>query len=115
MEGLQEIPLDEAWSLHEAGRALFLDARDARAFEMGHLPGALHIPPERAEDHVLELRALAQAGLALIAYCDGVDCPLSSELARSLHERGVSPVRVLVNGWRRWQEAGRPVERGRAP
>ncbi len=115
LQGLEEASLDDAWSLHKAGRALFLDARDERSFEMGHLPGALHIPPDQGDAHVPELQALSQAGMALIAYCDGMDCPLSSELARGLQGRGLPAVKVLVNGWSLWQRAGYPVEKGKAP
>jgi len=115
LQGLEEVSLGEAWSLHHAGRALFLDARDSMAFESGHLPGAIHTPPDQGDAHVPELQALSQAGMALIAYCDGMDCPLSSELARVLQGRGVPAVKVLVNGWSLWQRAGYPVERGKAP
>jgi 3-mercaptopyruvate sulfurtransferase SseA len=45
-----------------------------------------------------------------MAYCDGVACSLSAELARAMEERGVPRVKVLVNGWSRWKEAGYPVE-----
>jgi len=111
LQGLREITVEEAWSLHKTGQALFLDARDPMTFHEGHLPGALNIPPEEAATYAEEVQALAEAGMQVIAYCDGVDCPLSPELAHVLQWHGVPSVRVLVNGWSRWREAGFPVDR----
>lgn len=112
LEGLREISLEEAWEVHQAGKALFLDARDPGSFAAGHLPGALNVPPPEADNFSREIFTLQGAGMVPIAYCDGVDCPLSAELARVLKELGVEGVRVLVNGWSRWREAGHLVEEG---
>ena len=110
LEGLEEISLDEASKAYQSGQALFLDARDPGSFSTGHLPGAVNVPPSEAEGDSEEIRVLVQAGMIPIAYCDGVDCPLSSELARGLRERGIEGVKVLVNGWSRWRDRGYPVE-----
>lgn len=112
LQGLEEIPLQEAWSLSQAGRALFVDARDPVSFYEGHIKGALNCPPAEAGRYLEEIRIPARAGLVIIAYCDGVDCPLSTELARSLQQAGVASARVLVDGWNRWRKAGFPTEKG---
>jgi len=111
-QGLEEIPLQEAWSLSQTGRALFVDARDPASFYEGHIKGALNCPPGGAARYLEEIRILALSGLVIIAYCDGVDCPLSPELARSLQQAGVPSVRVLMDGWGRWRKAGYPTEKG---
>jgi rhodanese-related sulfurtransferase len=110
LNGLEEIPLKEALSLYQKGRALFVDARDPLSFQQGHIAGALNVPPGEAERYLEEVSILSRSGLAVIVYCDGVDCPLSPELARTFKQRGVTVVQVLVDGWRRWLEAGYPVE-----
>ncbi len=110
LEDLVEVSLEDATALWREGRVLFLDARDRGSYGAGHLPGALNIPPEEAEGAAEEVKALAEAGLEPIAYCDGVDCPLSAELARRLQAQGVQMVKVLVNGWSRWRQAGLPTE-----
>lgn len=112
LSGLKEVSFVEARALYEAGTALFLDAREPVTFDQGHLPGALNVPPEEAETYAEQIRVLAHAGMSPIAYCDGVDCPLSAELARALQDRGVTLVRVLVNGWSLWREAGLNTEGG---
>ncbi len=110
LEGLEEISLDDAWKAYQSGQALFLDARDHGSFSREHLPGALNVPPSEVERFSGEIRVLVQAGMIPIAYCDGVDCPLSSELARGLREVGIEGVKVLVNGLSRWRDTGYPVE-----
>jgi len=87
-----------------------VDARDPLSFQQGHIAGALNVPPGEAERYLEEVSILSRSGLAVIVYCDGVDCPLSPELARTFKQRGVTVVQVLVDGWRRWLEAGYPVE-----
>lgn len=110
LKGLVEVSLEDATALWREGRVLFLDARDPGSYRAGHLPGAMNIPPGEAEGFAEEVKVLAEAGLEPIAYCDGVDCPLSPELARGLQAQGVPLVKVLVNGWSRWRQAGLPTE-----
>jgi 3-mercaptopyruvate sulfurtransferase SseA len=50
--------------------------------------------------------------MTLITYCDGESCDLSHELALFLKEMGFENVRVLVNGWSVWQQAGLPFQTG---
>jgi len=47
----------------------------------------------------------------LVTYCDGEDCALSHDLAMFLKDLGYGDVRVLVNGWTVWQDAGLPVQK----
>jgi len=111
-QGLEEIPLAEAWSLYRANKALLLDARDAVSFYQGHIKGAINIPPGEAQGYLNEVMARARSGQAIITYCDGVDCPLSAELARTLQGSSIAPVRVLLDGWGRWRKAGYPTAGG---
>ena len=48
----------------------------------------------------------------IITYCDGDTCNLSKDLALFLENLGFSKVRILVNGWTVWHDAGLPVETG---
>lgn len=110
LQELQTIPLARAWELFADGRALFLDARDPGSYMLGHLPGALNVPPEQADSFVEEIKAMVDSGMVPIAYCDGANCPLSPKLAEALQEMGVQGVKILVNGWSAWKTAGYPVE-----
>jgi rhodanese-related sulfurtransferase len=48
----------------------------------------------------------------IITYCDGEHCDLSVELALYLKKMAFENVRVLVNGWTVWKQAGLPTESG---
>jgi rhodanese-related sulfurtransferase len=45
----------------------------------------------------------------IITYCDGESCNLSKDLALFLENLGFTNVRILVNGWTVWHDAGFPV------
>ena len=47
----------------------------------------------------------------IITYCDGENCELSHNLAKFLLDMGFTNVRILVNGWSKWQNADLPVEK----
>lgn len=102
------VTLDRARELHQQG-ALFLDARSTDLFEQGHIAGARNLPWE-SFDKMFDPKTTPERDI--IAYCDGESCNLSLELAITLKAMGYSTVKVLVNGWTVWQEAGLPIENG---
>jgi rhodanese-related sulfurtransferase len=51
----------------------------------------------------------------IVTYCDGETCELSHNLALFLREAGFVNTRVLVDGWKLWQQSGGPVESGAQP
>lgn len=111
-EDVKKISLEEAWSLHQEGKVLFLDARDHPSFQEGHLPGALNVTLGEVAANLEKLQKHAKEGIELIAYCDAIGCPSAAELARCLRACGVTLVKVLPEGWLGWVEAGYPVEEG---
>ncbi|MFH1138645.1 MAG: rhodanese-like domain-containing protein [Pseudomonadota bacterium] len=104
------VTLEEARALHEAGKAVFIDARPEVWFEVGRIEGALNIPAEQVETLYSRVLAGLAKDVAIITYCDGETCELSHDLALALLEKGYTNVRVLVNGWTLWSEAALPVE-----
>ena len=112
LQGAADISLSEAFALYRDHRALFLDARDPWSFEEGHLAGAVHIEPQDAGKQTAEIQKRA-GGRQIVAYCDGAECHLGVDLAKALEKQGISSVKVLINGWSRWREAGYPVEKGK--
>jgi rhodanese-related sulfurtransferase len=110
-DDISSIALDEAHRAFENGEAFFIDARSRGEYLKGHIKGALNLPAMEANSRAREIEGLLPRDAQIITYCDGVDCPLSSELARFLKGMGYNNVRVLVNGWSIWRDAGYPVER----
>lgn len=109
------IGLDEAVGLFERQTVLFVDARPQSQYAGGHIQGALNLPWQEVDRYFMELADRLEGAFTIITYCDGENCDLSHELALFLKEMGVKNVRVLVNGWTVWQQAGLPTETGMMP
>lgn len=108
------ISLEQARTLFEQKSILFLDARPKEQYDEGHIDGALSLPQQEAENYFVQLASKLDNTVdkTIITYCDGETCELSHELALFLKEMGFDNVRVLVNGWSVWNEAGLPKEIG---
>ena len=104
------ISLDDAKFLHQSNGAVFMDARPLEEFAQGHIQGAISLPWHEAEQLVMDVTANLANDAVIITYCDGVTCNLSKDLALFLEKLGFSNVRILVNGWTVWQQAGLPVD-----
>jgi rhodanese-related sulfurtransferase len=106
-----EITLEEARALHDKGKAVFLDARDPASFREGHITGALNINSDTVSANLDFLQSLSKSGKIIVTYCDGIECPLGSELARNLRQQGLRDVKVLAKGLSFWAEAKYPVDK----
>ena len=104
------ISLDEAKNLHVSKNAVFMDARPHEEYAAGHIQGAVSLPWQDAERKAIDVIGQLPDDTRFITYCDGATCSLSKELALFLENLGFSDVRVLVNGWSVWKEAGLPIE-----
>ncbi|MBF6214201.1 rhodanese-like domain-containing protein [Nocardia puris] len=86
----------------DPARAILLDVREPDEWELGHAPGAVHIPmadvPARAEelDYDAELYVICRQG------------GRSIEVVRYLNHVGFEAVNVS-GGMVAWQQAGRPL------
>ncbi|MCF7824980.1 MAG: hypothetical protein K9N35_12525 [Candidatus Marinimicrobia bacterium] len=106
-DSAREIKLPAAFSAHQNGGAIFLDARSEDDFQTGHIQGAVNIPVHAFVDSLPYLEKLAP-DTRLITYCDGADCNASIELAFDLKMMGFSNVAFFFGGWQEWQQAGYP-------
>lgn len=112
------IDLAAAQALHEGGLAVFIDARNAEQYAAGHIPGALHMPPEAFHGGQIP-PAVADGSLPrgprLVIYCGGGDCDASKLVAIRLQGFGYSDVVVFQPGWTGWTAAALPAATGEAP
>lgn len=109
----QEIGIKDAALLFVSGRAVFLDARSQYEFELGHIQGAIWLPPREFASQFQDIKPRLAGKEAIIAYCDGEHCALSHALADHLRGAGLTNVYVLKNGWTLWQAEKLPVSKGR--
>lgn len=108
------IPLDEAKQLFERKAARFLDARPQTQYEDGHISGAWSLPWQDVNNAFTVIAAQLDNSDTIITYCDGESCELSHDLAMFLKDMGFTDIRVLVNGWTVWNDAGLPSQKGGA-
>lgn len=83
---------------------LLVDVRPTGEYAAGHLPGAIHIPPDE-----LDLLDDLPAGPDIVAYCRGPYCVYADDAVRRLRARGRRASR-LQDGLPEWRRGGRPVE-----
>jgi rhodanese-related sulfurtransferase len=106
------ITLDEARKFCESRSAIFVDARSFDEYQEGHILCARNLPLKDVEERFESVMSDIPPEKTIVVYCEGDGCSLSEELAKELFFRGYENVRVLVNGWSRWVEAGFPMEKG---
>jgi rhodanese-related sulfurtransferase len=105
------ISLLEAEDLFAGQLALFIDSREAEAFKGGHIVGAMNIPYTKPGLTSLPDDLPAWRARTLVIYCDGSECRSSVALAKFLHSKGCTDLRVFFGGWDEWLRIGLPVER----
>ncbi len=110
-----EISLADAALLFRSGQAVFIDAREAGEYALGHIEGALSLDPILFGQQFPALREHLEGATTIVTYCDGELCELSHELAQQLLGMGLQDVRVLKNGWTLWRDQGLPTATGGQP
>ena len=106
------ISLEEARALCLDKGAVFLDARSEEDYSRGHVQCAQNIPWQSFEKYMDRIWGVIPEEAVIVTYCDGEHCALSEDLAKELIAMGYKNVKVLLNGWTRWSEAGLPVAEG---
>ncbi len=107
-----DISLPEAKKLFFQQSVVFIDARPQDDYEKGHIKGALGLPWNEVDRNFMRVTEDISPDTPIITYCDGETCELSHDLAIFLLDMGFSNVRILINGWTLWKEAGLPMESG---
>jgi ArsR family transcriptional regulator len=88
-----------------AGTVIVLDVRPSEEFALGHVPGAINIPPAELKRRMAELPRNKE----IIAYCRGPYCVFAFEAVAALRASGYK-ARRLEGGMPHWRAAGLPVE-----
>jgi rhodanese-related sulfurtransferase len=93
---------------------IFVDARDDRHYQEGHIPGAYQFDHYRPADYLAPVLAASQNAEKIVVYCNGGNCEDSKFAAISLHEAGVPGEKlfVYIGGMTEWSTNGLPVESG---
>jgi rhodanese-related sulfurtransferase len=105
------VSIEEAERLCLEKDAVFLDARSPEEYARGHISCAINVPWQGFEAYMDRVWGVIPEDAWIVTYCDGETCSLSEDLAKELIAMGYKQVKVLLNGWTRWTEAGLPVEK----
>ncbi len=99
--------IDAANAITQMGKAgtVFLDVREPNEWNLGHVPGAVHVPRGQLEGKV---EGVVDRGSNVIVYCAGGS--RSALAADTLTQMGYSKVSSLRGGFRGWAEGGGDVE-----
>jgi len=98
-------PADVKRMLERGEPCVYLDVREPNEFNLGHLPGAVHIPRG-----VLELRveAVVPRDARVVVYCSAGQ--RSKLAAETLEMMGYADVASMAGGLREYVPAGGPIE-----
>jgi len=118
-KGLQPIDGREAIQLfrdpqYEQELIVFVDARDDRHFQEGHIPGAYQFDRYYPEKHLPAVLPVCLNAAKVVVYCTGGNCEDSEFAALALKEAGVPREQLFVyaGGMTDWSTNGVPVEVG---
>ncbi|GAC1413268.1 MAG: rhodanese-like domain-containing protein [Gemmatimonadaceae bacterium] len=106
---VREVDVSEARRKLESGNAQLIDVREESEWSAGHARGAEHLGKGVIERDVEE--RVPNKGAEVILYCGGGF--RSALAADTLQKMGYTNVSSMAGGWRAWQAAGAPVEKGK--
>jgi rhodanese-related sulfurtransferase len=95
----------------DAGRApRLLDVRTPAEFETAHIPGSYNVPLDLLREHRAELRAHLDEDVVLVCRSGA----RATQAEQALAQTGLPNLTVLSGGILAWQQAGAPVNQGKA-
>jgi len=106
-DAMEPVSRSELRKRLRAGTVTVLDVRPAEEFALGHLPGAINIPPAELERRLSEL----PRGKEIVAYCRGPYCVFAFEAVATLRAAGYR-ARRLEDGLPQWRAAGLQTSSG---
>lgn len=113
--GPVQLELPSFKKLYDANAALVVDAREADAYQEGHIAGAVSLPYNDALAEPERAKNLDSGGRPIVIYCSGITCEVSLDLAGVLVKAGKRRVLVFKGGYPAWQTAGYPTRTGTTP
>jgi rhodanese-related sulfurtransferase len=118
-KGLQPIGINEAKGIFQDPRFqqslfLFIDARDDKHYQEGHVPGAFQLDYYKPETHLQLVIPMVQIAEKVVVYCNGGNCEDSELAASLLRDAGIPAEKLYVylGGFADWEAQGMPVEIG---
>ena len=98
----------------EAGMILLIDARNQKAFEESHIPGAYLFDHYQMDQYIDLILPFCQIAESIVIYCTGGQCEDSEYAATDLTGFGVpvEKMAIFVGGMNEWNDLGYPTATG---
>lgn len=119
--GFQTVTLEQAVEIHNDPMAeikvyLFVDARDDKHYEAGHISGAIQADHYQLDLYLDNLMQYAEAAEKIIVYCNGGNCEDSIYMCQDLEGMGIAKKKIYLfdGGWEAWTKNNMPIETGRS-
>lgn len=99
----------------EQDGVVFIDARDDKHYQAGHIPGAYLFDRFQKENYITNVLSPCLMAQQIVFYCNGGDCDDSEHAAIMLRDSiGIPKEKVLVygGGISEWATNGLPIELG---
>lgn len=96
------LSLDDFRRFMEMGQAVFVDARERKQFEEGHLkvPTIINIPESEVKQLIGRLTPDVVAGREIVLYCNGLECPAAEVVYVELQQLfGYDRMFIYFEGW----------------
>ena len=103
-------PLDGFSEALRAGKLLILDARAESLLAEGKPLGALRVTPDAFDDEYPKLKPYLDSVPLIVVLCDSAECSTSGLIVKQLRDLGHKQAKVFPGGWRKYREAGYPLE-----
>jgi len=87
---------------------LLIDARGHEAYDKEHIPGAVSIPSDHLDEHLLTGHRKTET---LVTYCSSFECEASTVAAKKLEKYGFKKVLQFKGGIKDWKGAKYPTEK----
>jgi rhodanese-related sulfurtransferase len=108
-----EVSEDQISGLYLDSSIIFVDARSTADYEAGHIPRAISMPISEFDSKFPEFQMKVAPDQKIVAYCTGMQCHDSHDLAERLKENGYTNIRVYSRGFEGWVQAKRPYKEGK--
>lgn len=103
---IREVSAAEAQTMRARGESVtYLDVREPNEWNLGHIPGAVHIPRGTLETKIEQ--AVPRGGRVVIYCASGNRSALAAD---TMQQMGYTDVASMAGGWRAWVEGGGDVE-----
>jgi rhodanese-related sulfurtransferase len=88
---------------------LLIDARQARDFRAGSIPGAISIPADASAtpERIRQVLSRYPRSTRIVLYCQSLGCQYDEYIGRLLYDAGYDRLSFFSGGWLEWQEMKR--------